>query len=87
MDRGFIMSINHTTELTAAQTLIESLTLDIDNMKRDLDLERKAKAVDIKMYGDWLEGMIEMEVTHPMGPDNTHVLKGCLEYFNKKVVK
>lgn len=66
---------------------IGRLTFEIGCMKTELDAERKTKADDIKMFGDWLEGMIEMEVTHPMGPDNTHVLKGCLEYFNKLVAK
>jgi len=77
------------SELQKAQleNEIERLAIDIDYLENTLIDERNAKADGIRMYTTWLEGMIEMEATHPMGPDNTHILKGCLEYFNKMVAK
>ena len=79
--------INHTTDLTAAQTEIGRLAFDIGCMKRDLDAERKSKSEDIKMYDEWLERMIEMESTHPTGPSNAHIYEGCKKYFREMVAK
>jgi hypothetical protein len=79
--------INDTTALTAAEQLIESLTLDIDCMNRDIDSERKAKGDDIKMFTEWLDRMIEMETTIPTGPSNAHVYEGCKKYFIEMVAK
>ena len=75
------------TLLTVAENNIESLTLDIDCMKRDLDAERKANAKDIEMYTEWLDRMIEMETTIPTGPSNAHVYEGCKKYFLEMVAK
>ena len=79
--------INHTTDLTEAQEQIGRLTFDAGCVKRDLDAERKAKSEDIKMYGEWLDRMIELETTHPTGPSNAHIYEGCKKYFREMVVK
>ena len=82
------------TLLTVAENNIKGLnveigrlTFDIGCMKRDLDLERKAKAEDIRMYTEWLDRMIEMETTIPTGPSNAHVYEGCKKYFLEMVAK
>ena len=76
-----------TIALVKAQEQIGRLIFDIGCMKRDLDLERKAKAEDIRMYTEWLDRMIEMETTIPTGPSNAHVYEGCKKYFLEMVAK
>jgi len=81
------MSINDTTALTAAETLIESLTLDIDNMKRDLDLERKANTSKVELFAGFLQELIELEQTFPIGSNCAGTLKNVLKYYDETVVK
>ena len=81
------MSINHTTELTAADRLIESLTLDINCMQKSLDADRKADAERVKWYTAWLDSMIEIEALFPIGSDSMHAYKSCKLVFEKLVAK
>lgn len=66
---------------------IGRLAFEIGCMKTELDAERKAKSLDIKLYAEWLNKMIESESTRPIGPDCTHIYKNCQKYFNLMVAK
>ena len=74
------------TLLTVAETHIERLTLDIDRMKSELDEERKANSDKIKLFKDYMNAMIKLEVENPSG-DDIKCLKLTLEVFNEVVAK
>jgi hypothetical protein len=78
--------INDTTLLTVAEAHIERLTLDIDRMKTELDAERKANSDQIKLFQDYMDAMIKLEVENPSG-DDIKCLKLTLEVFNEVVAK
>jgi len=74
------------TLLAVAERQIESLTLDIDCMKRDLDAERKSNADKIKMFATYMQCAISLEVSNPSG-DDIKCLKLTLDVFNEVVAK